>query len=370
MRNITLYKTVSIRKSLFIILTILFICLVCSSGFLFYKYIGINENVKAYKNRIKSLEEQNEKITKESEEKLLNKSKFNNADKPIQINVEYGSGEATHPKVLYFSEGFNGYKFWMAYTPYYKAQDKYENPVVVVSNDGEKWNPIDGVDIPLDEPSNFKVGVNYNSDTHLVYNDDKKELEVWWRYVEGKKVILYRMVTSDGKSFSDKEAVLESNRDKIDYISPSILYDNGVYKMWFIFDDKLMYTQSEDLNNWDNSKELTTNYNDDTLNNWHLDVMKDSNDYKMVMSSYYNSHNHVRMNLYYSSSKNGTDWEDFKVILTPSYATSNFDNMGIYRSSLVKVHDKYYLYYSAICSNESRTIGLIKVKNIKELFFN
>ena len=51
MRNITLYKTVSIRKSLFIILTILFVCLLCSSGFLFYKYIGINESEKTFYNQ-------------------------------------------------------------------------------------------------------------------------------------------------------------------------------------------------------------------------------------------------------------------------------------------------------------------------------
>ena len=131
-----------------------------------------------------------------------------------------------------------------------------------------------------------------------------------------------------------------------------------------------MYTQSDDLKQWSNSKELITNYNDDTLNNWHLDVIKDNDEYKMVMSAYYKNNNHVRMNLYYSSSKNGTDWDDFKVILTPTYATSNFDNMGIYRSSIVKVNNKYYLYYSAICSNESRTIGLIKVSDFKELFFN
>ena len=106
MRNITLYKTVSIRKSLFIILTILFVCLLCSSGFLFYKYIGINESEKAFKDKIKSLEEENERLNGNNSESTT-KIKFSNATKPIEIDVEYGSGEATHPKVLYFSEGFN-----------------------------------------------------------------------------------------------------------------------------------------------------------------------------------------------------------------------------------------------------------------------
>lgn len=370
MKSITLYKTVNIRKSIFIIFVIIFICLLGSTGYLFYKYIGTNENEKVYKNKIDNLEEKNDKLNQESEEKLSNKTKFNNASEPIKLNVKYGNGEGTHPKVLYFSEGFNGYKFWMAYTPYYKAQDEYENPTIAVSNDGNTWNEVEGITNPIDTPSNFIGGVNYNSDTHLVYNDDKKELEVWWRYVEGKNVIIYRMITKDGKSFSDKEKVLESNRDKMDYLSPSVIYDNGVYKMWFVYNDKLMYTESDDLNKWDNPKELITNYNDDTLYNWHLDIIKDNNDYKIVTSAYYKGQNHVRMNLYYSTSKNGTDFEPFKVILTPTYATSNFDNMGIYRSSIVKVNNKYYLYYSGISSNESRNIGLIKVSNFKELFFN
>ena len=34
------------------------------------------------------------------------------------------------------------------------------------------------------------------------------------------------------------------------------------------------------------------------------------------------------------------------------------------------VDDMYYLYYSAISSNEDRNIGLIKVKSFDELFFN
>ena len=90
----------------------------------------------------------------------------------------------------------------------------------------------------------------------------------------------------------------------------------------------------------------------------------------MVMSAYYNGHNHIRMNLYYSSSKDGINFDDMKVILTPKYATDAWDNEGIYRSSITIVDDMYYLYYSAISSNEDRNIGLIKVKSFDELFFN
>ena len=38
--------------------------------------------------------------------------------KITEINTFDGSGSLTHPSVLYFENGFNGYKYWMSYTPY------------------------------------------------------------------------------------------------------------------------------------------------------------------------------------------------------------------------------------------------------------
>ncbi|MGA9213441.1 hypothetical protein [Kaistella sp.] len=60
-----------------------------------------------------------------------------------------------HPDVQYFPNGFNGYKYWMVFTPYFGTigteQDskKYENPTIVVSNDGLNWSPPNGISNPL-----------------------------------------------------------------------------------------------------------------------------------------------------------------------------------------------------------------------------
>jgi hypothetical protein len=295
---------VKVRQSIFILYLIVLLILIALISLIYRKYeTEVKDNDHLKYEIIKLKEEYNNE---------LNKPKAKNAILPIELNVKYGNGQGTHPKVLYFKKGFNGYKFYMAYTPYYKANDNYENPTIAVSNDGIEWKEIEGLKNPIDEPDNFKSGVNYNSDTHLVYNEYKNEIECWWRYVEGDKVIIYRKVTIDGINYSDKEKVLEANRNEVDFLSPTIIYEDGKYKMWFIDVDRtLKYTETSDFKNWSEYKKLETNYNDSSLNNWHLDIIKDVDDYKLVMSAYYNGHNHIRMNLYYSSSKDGLEWNDF-----------------------------------------------------------
>lgn len=47
--------------------------------------------------------------------------------------------QTTHPAVLYFANGWNGYKFWMGHTPYEYNNELLENPSIVASNDGINW---------------------------------------------------------------------------------------------------------------------------------------------------------------------------------------------------------------------------------------
>ena len=62
-----------------------------------------------------------------------------NASAPLDIVSSYGNTYNYHPSLVYFENGWNGYKYWCAYTPYPKCDDKYENPHITVSNDLKKW---------------------------------------------------------------------------------------------------------------------------------------------------------------------------------------------------------------------------------------
>lgn len=77
----------------------------------------------------------------------------------------------------------------MVYSPYPFSDDSKENPHIKVSNDLVNWSEPKGFENPLaDTPSDYENMVIYNSDPHIVYNDDKDELECYWRRVDDKKM--------------------------------------------------------------------------------------------------------------------------------------------------------------------------------------
>ena len=54
-----------------------------------------------------------------------------NAPQPELIPTYDGSNQSTHPSVLQFDTPWNGYRFWMAMTPYPFNYDGLEDPSVL-----------------------------------------------------------------------------------------------------------------------------------------------------------------------------------------------------------------------------------------------
>lgn len=84
--------------------------------------------------------------------------------------------QATHPSVLYFKNGWNGYKFWMGYTPYEYSNELLENPSVAASNDGVNWEVPTGLTNPLEATDTLDM---HYSDPHLVFVNS--QIEYWYR---------------------------------------------------------------------------------------------------------------------------------------------------------------------------------------------
>lgn len=353
----------NIYKILFFILLFLGVMLGSASLSIMYKQ---HHQISKYKHDVKNLLV----IKKEC---IKDDCKNKNALKKLKIVSSYGDDEAYHPKVISFDEPFNGYKYWMAYTPYPHADDAKENPHIAVSNDMKTWKEPKGFENPLEpSPENFKVGDIYNSDTHILYNSDTKQLEVWWRYVnnEDKSVIIYRKTSEDGVKWSDKEVVIKNIRRKKDYLSPAVIYEDGKYKMWYVSGTKQVeYIESDNLKDWSETKCINVNYSNKGLKSWHLDVIHTDVGYEMVVSAFINDERN-RMNLYYSKSEDNEEWSVPEIILTPSFATDNWDNRGIYRSSLLKIDKTYYLFYSGISSTGERGVGLITGNDVNNLCYS
>ncbi len=292
-----------------------------------------------------------------------------NCKTKLNIVSKYGDNEAYHPKVVNFEKQWNGYKYWMAYTPYPAGDDSKENPHIVASNNLIKWETPKGLTNPLDERYNDGETEKYNSDTHLLYNPDLDRLECFWRFVNDKdnEVIIYRSYTKDGINFSEKDVFIKSNNRKAkDYVSPAILYENGIYEMWYVDKKEIQYMETFDGISWTKPVIVKVNYKDKELKTWHLDVVYTPKGYEMIMVAY--KKGRKTMNLYYSYSENKTqNWSEAEKILGPTTGTIYWDNLGLYRSCMIYENGVYVVFYSGIGNKNTHGIGIMYGKDINKL---
>ncbi len=82
-----------------------------------------------------------------------------------------------HPSLVHIPDGFRGYRYWLAYTPYPNGDASFENPCVVASNDLATWVTPSGYQNPI-APS--PAGSAYNADTHLYWYEPERKLVLLW----------------------------------------------------------------------------------------------------------------------------------------------------------------------------------------------
>ena len=292
-------------------------------------------------------------------------TKFTNYNSITKLNIisSYGDNEAYHPKILSFKDKWNGYKYWMSYTPYPAGNGELENPHIVASNNLTKWETPEGLVNPLDE-------ISKDGDKNK-YNSDLDRIECFWRYVDDteNKAIIYRKYSTNGVDFSEKEVFIESeDRKSLDYVSPAIIYENGKYKMWYVDQREVNYKETTDGKNWSETKTVEFKYKDEKLYTWHIDVIKTEKGYEMITVAYQNVNNRKTMKLYYTYSENETEnWAKAEKILEPTTRTNNWDNSGLYRSSMIYEDGVYIVLYSARSISNDHGIGIVYGKNIKQL---
>lgn len=279
--------------------------------------------------------------------------------------------QACHPSVEAFAEPWNGYKYWIAFTPYPGHDAYYENPNIYASNDQIHWEQPEGLQNPLDPaPDNYKRGVVYNSDTELVFNTDTGALECWWRFVDDNEGIvkLYRRTTTDGVNWTEKECMISSPRKQIDYVSFALVYEDHTYKMWSISRLNTQYAESADGVNWSDPRPIKIIMPEDDLRIWHLDVIHtEEHGYEMVFVAFdkYNDPKRRRMKLYYAFSRDNETFSNAYCLLSPTGILGDWDGGGLYRASLLRdTNGRYTLYYTGISGvtggrNDQENVGLI-----------
>ncbi|WP_210150515.1 hypothetical protein [Chryseobacterium scophthalmum] len=122
-----------------------------------------------------------------------------------------------HPDVQYFPNGFNGYKYWMVFTPFFgvlgntRESERYENPTIVVSNDGLNWSSPNGVKTPLQKtPSKNEIFSEKKDAPKYGFWSD-----VDWTFENGKFSLYYRGCFVKATALKNRGAKSQNNSKKL-----------------------------------------------------------------------------------------------------------------------------------------------------------
>lgn len=148
------------------------------------------------------------------------------ASSPLTTPTPDGSGETTHPCVVFIPGGWRGYRYWMAVTPYPAADSEQENPCILRSNDGDTWAAPTGLTNPIDP---WPGGSDYNSDTELVLDPSGETLHCFWRAVEfsatPQRGVIYVSSSRDGAVWSTPVEAITNATATARVVSPTVWWD-------------------------------------------------------------------------------------------------------------------------------------------------
>ena len=287
-----------------------------------------------------------------SEIKISDTERFEKALPKVPLQIETyknGANEPYHPSIVKFDTAWNGYKYWMAYTPF--PDEANENPCICASNDLIKWETPAGLINPLDKPHDYDTGATgYWSDTNLLYNPDKDRLECFYRGIGASATgenNICRKTSSDGITWSDRETIFTFTQGS--YVSQSVIYENGKYTMYFCRPGYIY--ESTDGINWTKTGTLSffpTNYSF-----WHQDIIKTDIGYELVgMES-------VGLNtrIIHFTSTDGIIFRDGKEIVKV-LDNNKYGIKGFYKPALVKENGIYYLFLSINWTNGTNGMSL------------
>jgi hypothetical protein len=292
---------------------------------------------------------------------------FKNKNSPLYISKQPellniptydGSNLATHPSVLSFRTPWNGYEYWMAFTPYPSTQ--HENPSIVASNDGINWVVPSGLTNPLDPTPT----TGYNSDTELVRVGDN--LRIYWRWYTDDEVTdnkLYYMESNDGINWTSKQACTFDIFN--DPISPCIVRTDKWYMFTGAGSSPMKRYESVNGIDWSSPIDCKTNI-DKVGRLWHPMVWADKNKFRMVCAiSSLGDGPATNTELFYGWSEDGENWHIEDVSIWRRSPNQLFDER-VYRSCVVPFsgenNQEMLIYMSGLTTNYSERIGYAKVK--------
>ena len=275
------------------------------------------------------------------------------APSPLITPTYDGSGQALHPDVYYNANSWNGYKYWMAMTPYRTARQRFENPSILVSNDGKTWINPTGITNPIvPEPAD---SANYNLDTEIIPPGafDNKMRVMYAYYQQNINRVTWYTKTISGTTIGSPVVAIPAALPGM--VSPCVIEKNGTYIMYYVDWSVSPYQIKKRIASnpegpW-SSPVICSVPNISGSDFWHLNanVMGDEI-HLWVNTTISGGKGNVPTKMYFASSKDGLN---FKIATNAIGigSDSGWDwKNSIYRGSAIQIDGakkRYGLYYSA-----------------------
>lgn len=250
-----------------------------------------------------------------------------------------GSGESVHPDVLYFPLGWNGYRYWMAMTPYPNGDDTVENPSILASHDGNTWVVPAGLTNPIAAPD----FVGYYPDPELTYDPETGRVYCIWigRMTEAATPSVLASYSTDGVTWAPKYELFAVEANEV---SPSAAIiggevwvwtpqktDAGPHKLWL-----RKGTTLDGSGTWAASE--CTFPTPDGLGLWHIDVADFGGQFIAVAAFCARNLSGTNARLHAMTSADGATWSvSAQPIIAPTAGA--WDGDLVYRACIVPRSD-------------------------------
>jgi len=268
----------------------------------------------------------------------------------------HDSADVAHPDVLYFPEGFGGYKYWMVFTPLPAGDNLYENPNIAASNDGLNFIVPDSLFNPIDMTHSGHL-----SDPDLVFCNNL--LYCFYRLSDNNCEWIFYKTSRDGIKWGQRHTLITSLNTTRNELSPAVLFDGGLWRVWTVeANDHNKFLKLRIYNKLtDEPEAINTNLSRLTpsLGIWHVNVIKKDNYFYAVINAtsieYGGSDFTSPLFLAYSS--DGISW-----IVAKGACLDKGGDFGYYRSSLMLNAKDSSSVFSLFFNLNAKRIGYTELK--------
>ena len=258
---------------------------------------------------------------------------------PLPLPAYSGiDGQAVHPDVIRIPGGFGpqGFEWWMGITPYPHQTEKYEQPSILASHDGETWVVPDGVTNPIFYPSSMESAGGFWPDPDLTFDPVKRRL---YYVIAGVRV----KWSDDGVTWlpGGANSTLTLFPQQSGEITPTVVRESATrYRMWTIVSDStrinpILHRSGKDLESaWDPTATECTFTPPPGKEPWHMDVVRMNGQYVALIACCDVGTSGTNTALYLATSTDGFAWERAQEpLLAPVQGT--WYSTNVYRASLL-----------------------------------